>query len=384
MTNAVTAVGAVRSQTPLRKPSPSDTSSARSVVGACGTGFVVFAVPHRGGFEGPDPERARVVLRYGCPVVSGTGSFARPRLLHVAPDSVIDLVSTSLGGQIAREDPAPDGFTESVASVITSTSGSQVLVKAGPVGDGYGEAVKVGAELAAVIGDLGPPLHSALDADGWSAAIYKAVPGSAILDWREEDLEQLNGLSHRLQARMDPNPLQNTESYAGAFAPLLGTWDSLLDSNSPSATTVAHVSDLPLPYGLSVEMLAELESDWFSALEPGAALQHGDIRRDNVVREPSGRLWLVDWTHRWLAPGWADWVRLAPDVAASGFNPETLLRHSAWMDADHHSVNVMLTGLAGRCWRDGHRPNVAGLPQLRPMQLLQGDMAMRWLATRNR
>lgn len=74
-----------------------------------------------------------------------------------------------------------------------------------------------------------------------------------------------------------------------------------------------------------------------------------------LLLEPSGRLWLVDWTHRWLAPGWADWVRLAPDVAASGFDPEAVLRHSAWTDADHHGVNVMLAGLAGRCWREGHR-----------------------------
>jgi hypothetical protein len=150
---------------------------------------------------------------------------------------------------------------------------------------------------------------------------------------------------------MDPNPLPDTESYAGSFAPLLGTWESLLNSSSPGAAAVAHVSDRRLPYGLSVEMLAELESDWFSALEPGNALQHGDSRRDNVAREPSGRLWLVDWTHRWLGPGWADWVRLAPDVAASGFDPEAVLRHSAWNDADDHGVNVMLAALAGRCWR---------------------------------
>jgi hypothetical protein len=77
-------------------------------------------------------------------------------------------------------------------------------------------------------------------------------------------------------------------------------------------------------------------------------------------------------------------VRLAPDVAASGFDPEAVLQGSAWADADAHAVNVMLAGLAGRCWRDGHLPDVPGLPQLRPMQLLQGDMTLRWLARRIR
>jgi hypothetical protein len=171
---------------------------------------------------------------------------------------------------------------------------------------------------------------------------------------------------------------------SGRLCPLLGTWRALIAHDPSAASSVAHVMDRSLPYGLLLHFLAELDAQWFVALGQGQALQHRDIRRDNVVREPSGRLWLVGWTHRWSAPGWADWVRLAPDVAASGFDPETLLRDSAWGDVDQNAVNVMLAGLAGRCWRDGHLPGVPRLPELRPMQLLQGDMTLRWLAQRTR
>ena len=69
------------------------------------------------------------------------------------------------------------------------------------------------------------------------------------------------------------------------------------------------------------------------------SLQHGDIRRDNVMREPSGRLRLVDWTHRWIAPGWADWVRLVPDIATDGFDAETVFQQSAWAHADEYEAN---------------------------------------------
>jgi len=308
------------------------------------------------------------------------GRFARPRLLRTAPASVIEQVTATLGSSIAREEPAAAGFTESVASVLAAASGTKVFVKAGPVSDGSADAVCAGAELAAVIGDLGPPLLRVIECDGWVAAVYEVVPGEAITEWQSDDVARLAELSARFAARLEPAPITGTERYADAFAPLLGTWRAL--AATTPAGTVQHVRHLDLPYGLTVDVLAALEADWFSALDAGTALQHGDIRRDNVVREPSGRLWLVDWTHRWTAPGWADWVRLAPDVAASGFDPDLVLQNSAWADADPHAVNVMLAGLAGRCWRDGHLPAVPGLPQLRPMQLLQGDHSLRWLARR--
>ncbi|SIN77985.1 aminoglycoside phosphotransferase family protein [Agromyces cerinus] len=311
-----------------------------------------------------------------------TAEFARPLLLRTAPISVVEFVTSVLGGGIARETPAAAGFTPSVASVVSAASGRHVFVKAGAVGDAGGDAVRVGAELASTIGDLGPPLLSWSESDGWVVAVYERVHGAAIAEWNHADLGSLAALSHHLRERLDPSPVRATEPYAHAFAPLLGAWEALQRPATAATASVAHVRHLDLPYGLRVETLAELEAEWFETLASGTAFQHGDIRRDNVMREPSGRLRLVDWTHRWTAPGWADWIRLIPDIAADGFDPEAVLAASAWSDADPHGVDVMLAGLAGRCWRDGHAPAVPGLPQLRPMQLLQGDMTLRWLARR--
>lgn len=139
-----------------------------------------------------------------------------------------------------------------------------------------------------------------------------------------------------------------------------------------------------MPHGLDVRRLAELEQQWFEQLDPGDALQHGDLRADNVVRDPDGRLGLVDWTHNWTAPGWADLVRLGPDLHANGgHDPELFLRRSAWGDASPLGVDVMLAGLAGRAWRDGHLADIPELPGLRQMQRAQGDATLRWLAARS-
>jgi hypothetical protein len=144
----------------------------------------------------------------------GAGTFARPRLLRTAPSSVIDRVGTALGSDIVGEEPAAAGFTESVASVVTAASGATAFVKAGPVSDGSADAVRAGAELAAVIGDLGPPLLSWIEADGWVAAVYDVVPGRAIAEWETGDLPRLAELSERFAARLDPAPLPGREPYA--------------------------------------------------------------------------------------------------------------------------------------------------------------------------
>ncbi|SNT37722.1 hypothetical protein [Rhodococcoides kyotonense] len=75
-------------------------------------------------------------------------------------------------------------------------------------------------------------------------------------------------------------------------------------------------------------------------------------------------------------------VRVAPDIAACGYDPERFLRKSAWVDPPQRDVDVVLAGLAGRAWRDGHLPAPPGLPHLRRMQLEQADATLWWLASR--
>ncbi|MBF4633421.1 phosphotransferase [Agreia pratensis] len=308
--------------------------------------------------------------------------YARPRLLTSAPPDVVEFVREIVGGRVLREEPASDGFTPSVASIVVADGTRQVFVKAGPASDDAGQAVRTGAELSEVITDLAPALIGWAERGGWYVAVYERLAGAAVLRWEANDIAELSTLAATMRERLSPSPIVDTEPFADGFAPLLGTWRALVDPGDPMRETVEHVRTRKVPYGLRAETLAELEADWFWALRAGSALQHGDIRRDNVMREPSGRLRLVDWTHLWTAPSWADWVRLVPDLAADGFDPQVAFETIGRSDANEREVNVMLAGLAGRCWRDGHLDAVPGLPQLRPMQRLQGDMTLRWLAQR--
>ncbi|MGC0363876.1 hypothetical protein ABH922_001860 [Rhodococcus sp. 27YEA15] len=313
----------------------------------------------------------------------GSGEvFVRPRLLAL-PAAIVNTVEDVLDMRIVREEPAATGFTPAVASRVDGICGGSAFVKAAPRGTPGGDGVRTGAELAAVIGDLGPPLIEYCTVEGWAVAIYEVIEGYALADWDTSSVAAMTKLSFTLRERLDPSPLSDMESYAEVFSPQLGTWSALAAADHPSADSVAHIVDRPLPYGLDVVELAALERSWPEVLESGAtALQHGDIRRDNVMREPSGRLRLVDWTHRWLSPGWVDLVRVGPDIAACGHDPETFLLSSAWSEAPRHNVNVVLAGLAGRAWRDGSLPPLIGAPHLRSMQREQGEASLHWLAAR--
>ena len=208
------------------------------------------------------------------------------------------------------------------------------------------------------------------------------MPGDALEAWDEPATAAMVDVLAVIRERLAGPPLPGASRYADAFAPMLGAWRSLARRPGGDPSTVAHLHGIELPVPIAVERLAELEEEWFEALGPGEAMQHGDLRRDNVLRHTANgqqRLWVVDWTHAWTGPGWMDLVRLAPDMAESGHDPEAVLRRSCWADADPHAVNVALAGLAGRAWRDGHLPD---LPDLRRMQRQQAVQTLHWLGRR--
>ncbi|GAA0456811.1 hypothetical protein Ade02nite_05790 [Paractinoplanes deccanensis] len=299
----------------------------------------------------------------------------RPRLTE-APEAVRAAVERLLGEPVHEERAAAAGFTASVASTVVGIGGRRLFVKAAPVGGGLGEAVEAGAVLAEAVGDLGPRPAGFAAVGAWRVAAYEAIEGEAVTRWTAADEPELLSVMKRMRTVMEPSPVGGTSPYAEAFVPLLGTWQLLSGDGGPR---VDHLRGKPLPVEVPVRMLAELESRWLPALAAGTALHHGDLRRDNVMRQPDGRLRVVDWTHLWTAPGWMDLVRLGPDVAACGLDPEKLLRKSPWADAPAGDVNTALAGLAGRAWREGLLPGPA---RLRHMQREQALHLLRWLEAR--
>jgi hypothetical protein len=240
-------------------------------------------------------------------------------LLGDAPEAVREMVAGLLGEPIVGERAAEAGFTPSIDSVVSGRSGTRLFIKAAPVGDGLGEAVATGAVPADAIGEPGPRLVRAVSSGEWRVAAYEVVDGATVDTWTPADVEELRVVV-RMWERLEPCPVG-------------GVWPYVRDVVPPLGDGVTLGKRRPPPISAPMARLAEMEARWTAVIGPGVALHHGDLRRDNVIREPGGKLRLVDWTHVWTAPGWMDLVRLLPDLALSGHDPDAVLRRSWWRDA---------------------------------------------------
>jgi aminoglycoside phosphotransferase (APT) family kinase protein len=68
---------------------------------------------------------------------------------------------------------------------------------------------------------------------------------------------------------------------------------------------------------LRLDRLADLESGWPEALA-GTTLTHCDLRADNLLLTPDGRVVVVDWPWACVAAPWFDLLGMLPSVAMQG------------------------------------------------------------------
>jgi hypothetical protein len=272
-----------------------------------------------------------------------------------APEGVVAALGGALGSGVARETATPTGYTPAVASILTLADGRSVFVKASD-DPGLHEGLRNAVDCDRALTDrsLAPPVLAALTAGEWRIVAWECLPGGHVRRWSWRDVPAVLDLASRLAADTRPCRVPETEPFAHAFRDRIGTLQALAGGD---VFEIGHLDGTPLWSGLGPERLAALEADW-PALAGGDHLHHGDVRRDNLAYGADGRLRLLDWTHRWTAPGWADLVLLMPDLIRDGLDAETILAASVWADAPAHEVNVLLAGLTGYWFNAGHRPDL--------------------------
>lgn len=113
------------------------------------------------------------------------------------------------------------------------------------------------------------------------------------------------------------------------------------------------------------------------------ALLHNDTRSDNL-RYTRGRLILFDWPFAGVGRPEFDLVAFAQSISLEGGpSPEQLI---AWygerLPVDAHTLDVALAWLAAFFADQAWRPDVPGLPRLRPFQRAQLAVVLPWLARR--
>ena len=142
-------------------------------------------------------------------------------------------------------------------------------------------------------------------------------------------------------------------------------WTTLANMPSPALDDwpAAHLDDL-----------VALESGWSDAVR-GDALVHLDVRSDNVLIEPTGRVVLVDWPHVCIGARWLDLLVMIPSLVLEGAGEPEVLADRIGLDAPGDAVDAVVAALAGTFTWAASRPDPPGLPTVRAFQRAQGEVA---------
>src|SRR5699024_6675682 len=197
------------------------------------------------------------------------------------PDGVADLITARLGEQVAGGHSQDGGYGPGRASTLGTESGERVFVKA--VGESLNAyAVELYRREAAVVAHLGEHVpapafrwraEAHLDGQDWVALAFDAAdaPGPG-RPWTPAGVAGAMDLADRIGDLEAPEGLHEL-----AEEPF-GYWHDVVADPQLRAGVAA----LDPWAAEHVELLAALGEGWAEAVA-GGALQHGDLRADNMV-----------------------------------------------------------------------------------------------------
>src|SRR5699024_9397526 len=293
------------------------------------------------------------------------------------PDGVADLITARLGEQVAGGHSHDGGYSPGLASTLVTESGERVFVKA--VGESMNAyAVELYRREAAVVAHLDDHVpapafrwsaESRLDGQDWVALAFEAADGPGPgRPWTPAGVAAAMDLADRIGDLEAPAELDELAEQS------FGHWHDV-------------VADTQLRAGLAgldpwaaenAGLLAALADDWAEAVA-GAALQHGDLRADNMVTL-TGAVAAVDWPSAAAGVPWFDQVAMVPSMVLEGAGgPEELLGVSKHASvADSGAVNAVLAAISGYFLYSCLQPPPPGIPHVRAVQREQGLVCTRW------
>lgn len=303
-----------------------------------------------------------------------------PRLTWAElPTSLRESAYAALGSLVVTDLVQSGGFSPGLASRLELADGRWVFAKAispgrDPVAPGlYRREIAVMSSMPE--GVPAPRLLWSTEVDGWVMLVLECVDGvMPATPWTATDLGLVVEAVASLADALTPSPMDLplvTEDLAENFSswrawtagpgvpPELGEW------------AVDHAEDL-----------ARLEAGWEEAAK-GDTMLHTDLRADNVLIEPSGRVVFVDWPYAVVGASWLDLLFLLTSAAAEGADPQIIWGESRLAcGVDPVAANAVLAALAGDFLAQSLRPAPPNLPTLRTHQRGKGEAALAWLARR--
>lgn len=289
------------------------------------------------------------------------------------PPPLRRLVERRCGSPVVRAHSQGGGYTPGFASVLECEDGTRHFVKAASqkaqrmFAASYREEAR---KLAALpVGVPAPRLLWIHDKDDWVVLGIEYVEAATPRrPWRAAQLERCLGLMTVLAEELTPPP---PELDLDTFADGLASWPALWDRVRSRRPDLPHLEE------------AAALAARFADVTAGNTVVHTDVRDDNLLLVPDGRVLICDWNWPVIGAPWLDTLFLLLGPRGDGLDADAVLAsHPLTADVPGEHIDVVLALLAGYFLASAEDPVPPTSPHLRAHQRREGEVCSAWLAER--
>jgi hypothetical protein len=203
----------------------------------------------------------------------------------------------------------------------------------------------------------------------WVVLILEDIDGAnPRTPWVESEIEAAVTALADLAAAVTPSPVPGAPSAAEAVADDFAGWHKI--AADPPA-------DLDPWLAERLDDLRSAADRGLAAVATGETLVHFDIRADNLLIRPDGRVIIVDWPWGCVGPAWLDRLLLGLDVLVKGGDPARVFD-----GIEPGVVTDVIAGIDGMFEHIYRLPPPPGIPTVRAFQRSAADAILPWLRER--
>ncbi|GIF00330.1 aminoglycoside phosphotransferase family protein [Paractinoplanes rishiriensis] len=277
------------------------------------------------------------------------------------------------GGRVVEAISQPGGFSPGTADRVRTESGQRAFVKAvsPAVNERSAEMARQEMRITAALPVSAPVprMLGGFDTGDWVVLVLDDIDGGhPRTPWVETEIDAAVTALRRLAAALTPAPLDSVPRAAELLADDFGGWDQI---------AAAPPDDLDPWAAEHLPQLQRASARGLAALRSGGTLTHCDIRADNLLVRPDGRVFVVDWPWACIGPDWLDRLLLGLDIIVSGSDPSTALD-----GIDPQVVTDVTAGLLGMFESIWRLPPPPGIPTVRAFQQHWAEALSGWLRHR--
>ncbi|HVC32528.1 MAG TPA: phosphotransferase [Chloroflexota bacterium] len=323
--------------------------------------------------------------------MSRTGVEPKPRW-ETVPREVRREVEARLGAPVRRGNRVWGGYGPSPTYRLRLADGRGVFLKAvAPASNdfmraAYAREERVYRELSVLIADWAPAFLGSFASGSWNVMLLEDLGPKSAPPWTPGLVRRVAhalGDFHRAtRGATFPDWLPPPERHLLTEA-RLWEWTRQAADLQALANLAGDRSDEALRWLESARPVLQQASRSLGEVVGESVLLHRDVRSDNL-RWVAGKLRLLDWPHVGVGPAESDVVEFAQSVTVEGGpEPETVLGWYAERAPVRPAVlDGVVASVAGFFAEAAWRPEIPGLPRLRPFQQRQLQVTLAWASRR--